>query len=169
MSSTPSTAHVCSHSIYETGKDCTNVAVWKKHDAGRLTGWLCDTCYLDNHPRYQMEYKWIGASEDDPKHIFTCQPGGGFNVFRHADPCTCGSELKSIIDDLELGYQATQRFRSFICKERGSWMCNNLNWEDIDGLANKICRLQDLILTNRSTVLGGCKLGKRKRTETETA
>lgn len=98
-----------------------------------------------------MEYKWIGSADQDPKYTFTCQAGHMTNVFLHANPCTCG-KYKPILDNLEIGFQATQSFRSLVCANRGSEICNNLDWDDIDKVSSGISRLQDKILVNLSNM-----------------
>jgi len=119
-----------------------------------------------------MEYKWIGPVDEDPHHIFTCQPGGSLFDPKHADPCTCG-EYKSVIDDLEVGYKAVKRFRDMVCANRGGPMSQNLSWDDMDRLTPKISHLEDRILKNLSNMLGGCstenedqkKNNKRRRVQ----
>lgn len=127
------------------------VAVWEKMGPG-WSDKLCDECFHSGHllQRQQMEYKWLGSEEDNPHHVFTCQPGNVTNVFKHADPCTCGEEIKSIVDDLETGIQAIERYRAIFCRERGGPITNNIGWDDMDPVKVMIGKLEDKILVNRA-------------------
>lgn len=95
-----------------------------------------------------MEFDWCGPSDAKPKREFSCAPGGGVMKYRHAENCTCGPEMKQIVDDLEVGFQALNQFRSWVGSNRfrAVALFPGLKWDDIDIPMTKLWTMQDAIV-----------------------
>jgi hypothetical protein len=146
--------NVCDGMYWSADTSC------KGQNPGRKVVWknehthLCNECYHSHGYSYQMRFTWYGPPAEDPKYKFVCQPGWVTDVYHHADPCTRGPEIAKILDDMEIGLQAIERFRGIYCRERGSELTREIGWNCMDGPKVAICHLQDKILRGKARMMG---------------